>query len=343
MSLQAGTLSPHHPVRPAWLSQHSEVALDPGLEIVDSHHHLWDRPENPYGAADFLNDAAAGHRIVSSVFIECGTHYRSDGPVEFRPVGEVAFAAGVAGGIDAQVATSVSAAIVGHVDLTSPEAEAVIAAEQAAAQGRLRGVRQIAAWHADPAARASLASPPPDLLSDARFHKGLRVLAARGLSLDVFVYHTQLGQLLDLVQANPDLTFVVDHIGGPIGIGPYRSKRDTVFTDWHAGMRRLAGCPNVRVKLTGLGMRLFGFGFVDRPQPPSSRDLANAWAPYVETCIALFGAERCMFGSNFPVDKGTCSYAVLWNAFKRITAEMNAEERAALFAGTARRVYRLTH
>jgi predicted TIM-barrel fold metal-dependent hydrolase len=336
--------NPHFPVRPAWLARHEEPVLEPALPIVDPHHHLWDRPEGAYFLHDLLADLSTGHRIEATVFAECGAMYRAGGPPELRPVGEVEFANGAAamsasGGYGP---TEVCAGIIGHADLRLGEAaEPVLEAHLRAGGGRFRGIRQIAAWHPDPAARASLASPPPGLLADPGLHRGAAVLARLGLSFDTYLYHTQLPELAALADAVPDLTIVLDHTGGAIGIGPYAGRRDEVFAAWSAGIRELARRPNLHVKVGGMGMRVFGFGFGAGETPPSSADLAAAWAPYAEACIEAFGADRCMFESNFPVDKGSCAYPVLWNAFKRIAAGAGAAEKAALFAGTARRVYRL--
>ncbi|HEX2215631.1 MAG TPA: amidohydrolase family protein, partial [Xanthobacteraceae bacterium] len=198
-----------------------------------------------------------------------------------------------------------------------------------------------AAWHADPAANASVSAAPPGLLMDDNFRKGFPALAQRGLSFDAWLYHTQLPDLLDLARAFPDTTIVLNHVGGAIGVGPYAGKRDEVFAQWKASIAALASCPNMNVKLGGLGMRLFGFEVHSGRRPPSSEQLAEAWRPYIETCIETFGCERAMFESNFPVDKGTCSYGVLWNAFKRIAKDFSPAEKTALFSGTAARVYRV--
>lgn len=336
--------SPHLPVRPDWLALHQEAVLDPALPIVDAHHHLWDRPGNRYFAQDLLLDVAAGHDIRATVAMECGAMYRREGGVEMRPVGETEFFNGAAAmGASGQYGECrLCAGIVAHADLSLGSAvRPVLEAHARAAGGRLRGVRVISAWHADPAARGSLAMPPPGLLGDAGFRDGFAQLAAMDLAFDAWLYHTQLHEVADLARAFPDTTMIVDHVGGAIGIGPYAGRRDETFTEWLRGIRSVAQCPNVHMKLGGMGMRLSGFDFAERPRPPSSEDLAVAWRPYVEACIEAFGARRCMFESNFPVDKGTCSYVVLWNAFKRIANGASADERTALFSGTARRVYRL--
>ncbi len=336
--------NPHFPVRPEWLALHDEPVLEPDLPIIDPHHHLWDRPENRYFLPDFLADAASGHRIEATIFMECGAMYRREGPPELRPVGETEFASGAAAtvALGAQGQARMCAAIIGHADLRLGERVApILEAHLRAGDGRFRGVRQISAWHPDPAARASLASPPPGLLADAGFRRGAAELVRRGLSFDAFMYHTQLAEAVALADALPDLPIVLNHTGGAIGIGPYAGRREDVFADWRAGIVALAARPNTYLKLGGLGMRLFGFGFGAGARPPTSAELAAAWSPMIEAGIEAFGAARCMFESNFPVDKGSCSYAVLWNAFKRIAAGASPDEKQALFSGTAARVYRL--
>jgi predicted TIM-barrel fold metal-dependent hydrolase len=207
--------------------------------------------------------------------------------------------------------------------------------------GRFRGIRYISASHPDEAARGSSVNRPAGLLLNAKAREGFARLHPLGLSFDAWMYHTQLGDLVDLARAFPETPIVLNHVGGPIGIGPYAGHRDEVFAVWRAGIEELARCPNVHVKLGGLGMRLFGFNLHQGDMPPSSEQLAAAWRPYVETCIAAFGASRAMFESNFPVDKGACSYSVLFNAFKRLASGASASEKSDLFAGTASRFYRL--
>jgi L-fuconolactonase len=342
--MSANSSSPHLSVRLDWLALHHEDIIEPALPIVDAHHHLWDRPGNRYFFPDLLSDLTAGHNIRATVAMECGAMYRQDAAVELRPVGETEFFNGAAamsasGGYGE---CRVCAGIVGHADLRLGErVKAVLEAHIRAGGGRFRGVRHISAWHQDPAARASLANPPPHLLSDPNFRQGFAQLASLGLSFDGYMYHTQLPELADLARAFPETTIVLNHVGGAIGIGPYAGKRAAVFAEWQASMRALSRCQNVFVKLGGLGMRLFGFDFASRPRPPSSQELAESWRPYIDACVEAFGAERCMFESNFPVDKGTCSYAVLWNAFKRMAMQASAAEKQALFSATASKVYRL--
>ena len=341
MSTEQPVPSPHLPVRPQWLGLHSEPALEPQLPIIDAHHHLWDHANNPYLGADLLADAAAGHRILATVFVECGAMYRKDGPPALASVGETEFVTRIAEASDRTGARCrVAAGIVGHADLLlGAEVAAVLDAHLQAAPGRFKGIRNSSVYHPDPRARGSMANPPPGLLLDAQFRRGFACLAPRGLSFDAWMYHTQLGELADLARAFPATTIVLNHVGGPIGIGPYAGTREAVFADWRRSIGELARFPNVRVKLGGMGMRLFGFDFASHDRPPDSQALAQAWGPYVMACVEAFGPGRCMFESNFPVDKGTASYVVIWNAFKRITAALGADERRGLFLQTAAGVY----
>lgn len=336
--------TPHLAVRPDWLAQHAEPVLDPELPIIDAHHHLWDRPGARYLFDQFLADVSSGHNIVGSVYAQCRSMLRADGPPELRPLGEVEFINGLA----AQSASGLygtarlCAGIIGGADLRLGAAlEPVLEAMSAAAGGRLCGMRNSTAWHADERVRSNPVQPPPGLLANADLRTGAALLARHGLALDVWAYHSQLAEVLDLARALPDLTIVLNHAGGPLGIGPYAGRRQEVLLEWRASMTALARLPNVFVKLGGLAMQVSGFDFHLLAVPPDSRQLATAWQPYIATCIELFGPQRCMFESNFPVDKGMCAYPVVWNAYKRLAAQYTLEERTALFSATAARVYGL--
>lgn len=330
-------------LKPDWLALHREQVLEPGLPIIDPHHHLWDHAGDPYLFPDLLRDLDCGHNIVATVFVECRAMYRATGPVELKSLGETEFVNGIAAmsASGAYGKARVCAAIVGNVDLRNgARAGALLEAHMAVAGERFRGIRNGSAWHAA-GIKATSANPPPGLLLDASFREGFASLARLGLSFDAWLVHTQIGDVLDLAGAFPDTIIVLDHVGGPLGIGPYVGRRDEVFAQWSAAIGQLSRCPNVHVKLGGLGMHTIGFDFHARERPPTSEDLAQAWKPYIETCIAAFGVHRAMFESNFPVDKGSCSYQVLWNAFKRLTAGCSDDEKAALYSGTASKVYRL--
>jgi predicted TIM-barrel fold metal-dependent hydrolase len=330
--------------REDWLALHSEEVLDAALPIVDPHHHLWDRGDQRYLIEEMAADIASGHNVVATVYVDCRSMYRSCGPEAFRPVGEVEFANGVAAmsASGAYGKALICAGIVSHVNLLLGDgARAVLEAEIAAGNGRFRGIRHSSAWDADLSVAGMYATRPKGLLLDSAFRKGFACLAPLDLSFDAWLFHPQLDEFTDLACAFPDTRIILDHCGGPVGIGSYAGRREEIFAAWKASIRQAAKCPNVQVKLGGLAMRLLGFDFHERPRPPSSEEAASAWRPYIETCIDAFGPERCMFESNFPPDKGQCSYQVIFNAFKRIAAQYSEAEKTALFSGTAARVYRL--
>ena len=336
--------SPYLAVRDEWLAKRVEPALDPALPIIDPHHHLWDRADWRYLIRDFAADLAQGHNIVSTVFIQCRAMHRATGPDAFKPVGETEFVVGQAAMSESGAfgATRVALGIVGHVDLRHGAlARNVLEAHVAAGNGRFRGIRHISTWDEDTSLLNPAYQPPRDMFHTPEFREGFAQLAPLGLSFDAWLYHRQIPDLAKLAQAFPGTQIILDHVGGPLGIGRYAGQRDAVFAEWKASIRDLARCPNVAVKLGGLGMRIGGFGFEDGALPPSSDELVAAWKPYIETCIEAFGAARCMFQSNFPVDKGSYGYGVFWNACKKLAAGVSPSEKAALFHDTAARVYRL--
>lgn len=337
--------SPHLTVRQEWLAQVHEPALEPELAIVDAHHHLWDRPAGRYLMEDYLADInASGHAVVASIYAQCRTMFDLSRPPASQSVGEVEFANGVAAcSASGQYGhPRINAGIIAGADLCLGAAVAPVLEEMRERAGnRLCGVRNTTAWHADARVVSNPSPPPAGILSSAEFRQGVAVLRQHDLTLDVWGYHTQLPEVIALAQAFPDLAIVVDHMGGPLGIGPYAGQREQVFEHWSALVAQLAKLPNVRMKLGGLGMRVAGFDLHRQPLPPTSAQLAALWAPYVMHCIEVFGAERCMFESNFPVDKGMYGYGVLWNAFKRITRELSCAQRTALFSGVATQTYGL--
>src|ERR1700728_3318370 len=330
--------------REDWLALRREETIDPERPIVDAHHHLWDRGGQRYMIEEITGDIASGHNIVATVYVDCRSMYRAGGPEALRPVGEVEFANGVAamsasGGYGR---AALCAGIVGHAYLLLGDgARAGLEAKIAAGNGRFRGIRHASAWDADPGIGGNYATRPKGLLLDPTFRKGFACLAPLGLSFDAWLFHPPIGALIDLARAFPDTRIVLDHCGGPAGTGQYAGRREEIFATWKTSIREIAKCPNVSVKLGGLAMCLLGYDFHQRPMPPSSEELATAWRPYIETCIEAFGVKRAMFESNFPPDKGQCSYQVIFNAFKRITTSMSEAEKDALFSETAMKVYRL--
>ena len=334
----------------AWLAQTVEPTLEPELPICDPHHHLW--PETParqpfhhYLLAELAADLTSGHDVRSTVYIEAGSMYRADGPQELRPVGEVAFAENQA--IESQTGlhghTNAVAAIVGRADLSlGGRVTPVLDALRAASPTRFRGIRHSVTSDPHPEAAGST-NRPPGLLADPAFRQGAHVLASAGLSFEAWLYHPQLQELADFANAVPNLTIVLNHVGGLTRVGPYASQEAKVLAAWRDGIAAVAACPNVVIKLGGLGMPRVGFDYYARPVPVGSEELADGLAPFLTYCIDQFGPDRCMFESNFPVDKVSYSYNVLFNAFKRLSADYPASDRAALFHDTAVRVYQIVY
>lgn len=346
---EAGNLLRDSRAIDAWLAQRPpEPALDPGLPIIDAHHHLWDLPSRGmrYLLPELQRDLQSGHRILATVFVEGGAMYRTDGPAHLRPVGEVAFARAAAEAAAAAGPVRVAEGIVGHADLGRGAAvREVLEALHEAAGGRLRGVRHATVHDGGRVGRALSRPVPAGLLGDAAFRHGLAELDRLGLVFDAWVFHHQLDDVVALARALPGLTVVLDHAGTLLGVAEYAPGTPAAREarhQWLRGLDALAACPNVFLKLGGLGMPVCGHGFHRQPEPPGSQALAAAWRPVVEPCLERFGAGRCLLESNFPVDRQSCGYPELWNAYKRLTAACSPAERARLFAGTAAQVYRLT-
>ena len=325
-----------------WLALTPETPLAPDLPLCDPHHHLFDDPtgRRPLYLLDELRRDAEGLNLVRTVFVDCMSHYLTEGPDAFRPVGETVFVRRVAEQ-SARTPGCHIAGIVGYVDMTLGDgAQAVLEAHMEAGGARFKGIRHATGWDPTPEIR-SYRNQPGGMLLDATFRQGVACVARLGLSFDAQVHHHQLVEVASLARAFPEMPIIVNHTGVPLGIGPYAGKRDEVFRHWRGGIAELAGCPNVFLKLGGVGMSTFGFGWTDRPTPPGSEEIAQATAPYFRACIELLGADRCMFESNYPVDRRACSYVVLWNAFVRVTQDLAPDEIANLFHDTAARAYRL--
>ena len=329
-----------------WLALRREEILEPELAIIDPHHHLWVRPGLYYLFDECLADVRSGHNIEATVFVECGSFHRRSGPALMAPLGEVEFANGAAamaasGGFGK---TLICAGIVSAADISvGAEVAELLDAQIAACGGRLRGIRVTTKWDADEALNNTRLVIPRELMQDRDFRAGFATLAPRKLSFDAMIYHPQIPQLAELARAFPDTTIVVNHVGGPVAATPgYRARKDEAIAQWRASMTELASCPNVYIKLGGLGMPYLGFGFDKLEAPASSARLAEAWGPLFKHCIDTFGPDRCMFESNFPPDRASVSYPVLWNAFKRVAAGYSAAEKRALFHDTAAKAYRLS-
>ena len=331
--------SPEHD---AWLAQVVEPIIEPDLPICDPHHHLWDFGDDRYLLDDLIADVDSGHRVVSTVFVECAAGYRTDGPAHLRCVGETEFVDAVAEeALVGGCAFRACAGIVGLADCMLGAAVDEVLDAHLAASGRFRGIRHAAAWDASPEVPTSHTHPIEDLYRDATFREGFAELAPRGLSFEAWQYHHQLPLVTELAQAFPETTIVVNHLSGPVFIGPYAGKQDEIFEVWKQDLAECARCPNVVIKLGGILMRRNGFGFEERERPATSDEVVETTGRWYRHAIDCFGPARCMFESNFPVDRVSLSYPVLWNAFKKLVADGSAAEKAALFHDTAARVYRL--
>ncbi len=325
----------------AWLKLTQEDVLDPDLPICDAHHHLWDHPGDVYMVDRFLEEISGKHKILKTVYVDCSMLYRKDGPEALRPAGETEYVKGLAeknarkhNGID------LAAAMVGHADLTLGDAVKPVLEAHLEVGGKMfRGIRYGCIWDADPAIKSI---SPPGIMQDKQFRQGFACLKKYGLSFDAWLYYTQLPELIDLARKFPDTTIVVNHLGGMLGIGKYAGRREEIFPVWKSSVANLAACPNVYMKLGGQANVRVGWDWNQREKPPGSIELAKAWAPYFNWCIEKFGTGRCMFESNFPPDRQSCSYTVLWNAFKRISSPYSSNEKKALFHDTAVKAYRIT-
>jgi predicted TIM-barrel fold metal-dependent hydrolase len=322
----------------AWLTQAEEPAMPPKLEIVDSHLHLGEHWTPPYSWTDFAADAHA-HSVSGAVFVECGWAWDVSRGVR-AALPEVERAAELATRTTSDAARLRLLGVVGYVDLRSPSVAADLDAFAAAGRGWLVGIRNRVAWDPDPAVPPPSLGAPPGMLTDPSWLRGLGALVARGLALDVYAYHPQLGEVEQAARAQPEARIIVDHLGGPLGVGHYAGSNAS-DKHWRIGLQSLATCDNVWLKLGGVGMPIMGCDWRTGKRPPTSEELSQYWGPRIRWAIEEFGAERCMFEGNFPVDRHSLPYSVVWNAFKRICAGASNTELSWLFGRTASRVYRL--
>lgn len=324
-----------------WLAKHREEIIDPDREIVDPHHHLWQRPVWTYELDELWADTDDGHNVVQTVFLECGSEYRADGPEHMKPIGETEYVADIAAASEADPKRATIAAIVARADLAHDELDAILDAHETAGGGRFRGIRHAGARDPNPEALLIAGQAPAGLYTSDNFRRGVARLGERGYTYDTWHYHHQMRDYLALAQAVPNTTMVLDHFGTPLGVGQYAGQRESIFAAWQDDIAAVAECPNVVAKLGGLAMPDNGFAWHERETPPSSDEFVEAQSPYYEHTIKCFGAQRCMFESNFPVDRMSISYHVLWNGLKKIAANYSEADQEAMFSGTARRVYRI--
>lgn len=326
----------------AWLDQVVEPIIDPDREIVDPHHHLWQRPESVYVLEDLWNDTQSGHRITQTVFVECRASYRTDIPEHLQPIGETEFVAAIAEASRNGAGKAQISAIVAHADLRLGERlDEVLQQHEAAGKGLFRGIRHAGARDPNPQDLTIPGRAPEGLYADAAFRIGVKRLGALGYSYDTWHYHHQNAAFAELARAVPETTMVLDHFGTPLGVGVYQDQREEIFNRWKADISTIAACPNVVAKIGGLAMPDNGFGWNTRAKPATSDELVAAQERYYLHTIDAFGPSRCMFESNFPVDKFSVGYHVYWNAMKKIAARFSEAEQQAMFAETAKRIYRI--
>ncbi|WP_040492081.1 amidohydrolase family protein [Ilumatobacter nonamiensis] len=326
-----------------WLDQVVETPLDTTREIIDPHHHLWP-PDGalPYGVDALVADTGAGHNIVETVFIECHAAYRTGGADHLRPVGETEFVAAAADELAERFPDAAPiSGIVAHADLAHDQLDDILDAHESAAGGRFRGIRDALARALEPDAHMIPGLYAEGKSADPAFRSGVARLGERGLTYDCWNFHHQITDFTDLARATPGTTMVLDHFGTPVGVGRFAGRHDQIFEQWKLDIAEVAACPNTVAKLGGLAMPDNGFGFHTAAAPPTSDELLRAQRRWYEHTIECFGPERCMFESNFPVDRFSLSYTAYWNAMQKLAAQYSDAEQDALFSGTARRVYRL--
>ena len=340
--------SPHLPVRQEWLDQHIEDPISPNIPIIDPHHHLWDVGFGRYYIEELLEDInSSGHNILSTVYIMSSSNtkiYSKDGLEEFKPLTEIEFATseGKRADLIPNNKVKVNASIVGSVDLTyGNKLQPVLEKAVNISEGRLKGIRMLLASHIDPRISSGAVKSDLGLMLHPNFIDGAKCIQNANLSLDFWIYHTQLNEMEKIARALPELTIILNHIGGPIHLGEYEGKQAATHREWRSAMMRLSRIPNINVKLGGLGMAVNGAKFHNNKFPPNSVQLSNVWKPWIYETIDMFGFDRCMFESNFPVDKGSCSYGALWNAFKILAKDMSDDEINKLFSKNAAKIYKI--
>ena len=340
--------SPHLPVRQEWLDQHIEDPISPNIPIIDPHHHLWDVGFGRYYIEELLEDInSSGHNILSTVYIMSSSNtkiYSKDGLEEFKPLNEIEFATseGKRADLIPNNKVKVNASIVGSVDLTyGNKLQPVLEKAVNISEGRLKGIRMLLASHTDPRISSGAVKSDLGLMLHPNFIEGAKCIQNANLSLDFWIYHTQLNEMEKIARSLPDLTIILNHIGGPIHLGEYEGKQAATHREWRSAMMRLSRIPNINVKLGGLGMAVNGAKFHNNKFPPNSVQLSDVWKPWIYETIDMFGFDRCMFESNFPVDKGSCSYGALWNAFKILAKDMSDDEINKLFSKNAAKIYKI--
>ena len=326
-----------------WRALVQEEIVDPERRIIDPHHHLWSTASfwGTYELEDLWKDTGSGHNVEKTIFIDCHSNYRPDGPDQLKPVGETEYVVGVAEESESDPNNATIAGIVSHANMTlGSEVREVLEAHEIAGKGRFRGIRH-AGPHDTTDSLTNKGSPRPCPYTRSDFQEGVRTLGEMGYTYDTWHFFMQNQEFAELAKAAPETVMILDHFGTPLGVGAYAGKQEEIYEQWAKDIAAIAECPNVTAKLGGLAMPDNGFGWDKNDRPPTSEEFAEAQKRYYLHTIECFGPDRCMFESNFPVDKLSISYHVLWNGLKKIVADFSDDEKDAMFYKTAARVYRV--
>lgn len=330
--------------RAQWRAQRVEEVLTPQQKICDAHHHLWDHAGDRYFAAELAADLSDGHNVVKTIYVECGHAYRKTGPAHLASIGETEFVVRENERLRETLGHGAIAGIIGFADLRlGLLLDETLTAHIEAGAGRFCGIRHGTAWDESSQIVNHQLGPPAGLMGDPSFVAGVQKLGTRSLTFDAWLYHPKIPEITVLAHAAPDTTIVLDHLGAPLGIGPYVGRREEVLQFCRMALSAFAKAPNARLKIGGIGMTIFGNGWHKLDAPPDSATIAAAWADHIRWCIDTFGPDRVLFESNFPPDGRSCSYRTLWNAYKRIAEPYSAVEVERMFHDNAVEVYRLSH
>jgi len=333
-----------------WINGVQEEIIDPEREIIDPHHHLWHGPDDPPGIKesyryllqDLWKDTSSGHNIKKTVFIDCGQEYYSDGPEAFKPVGETEFVAEIASQAASDYSQAQISGIIGHANMMlGSNVKEVLELHVEKGNGLFRGIRHAGGWDSDERVKNAHSHPTPHIYLEDKFQEGLQELSSMNMVFDTWHYHNQIKDLTKLAKNLPELIIVHDHFGGPLGIGPYKDKREEIFVQWQEDIHELSQCNNVYSKLGGLAMPVNGWDWHKRALPATSDEIITEQSRYYHYTLECFGSERCMFESNFPVDKQSVSYHVIWNAYKKLVKDFDEKTKDDLFYNTAEKVYKL--
>ena len=333
-----------------WIDRVQEEIIDPDREIIDPHHHLWHGPPNPPGVKesyrylleDLWKDSSSGHNIKKTVFIDCGQEYYTDGPEQFKPVGETEFVVAIARQARSDPSQAQIAGIIGHANMMlGASVKEVLELHEEKGDGLFRGIRHAGGWDKDDRVKNAHSHPTAHIYLEDKFQEGLQELSSLNMVFDTWHYHNQIKDLTELAKNLPDLVIVHDHFGGPLGIGPYKGKREEIFAQWKEDIFELSQCKNVYSKLGGLAMPVNGWDWHKKEKPATSDEIISEQSSYYLYALDCFGSERCMFESNFPVDKQSVSYPVIWNAYKKLVKDFGETDKENLFYRTAENVYKL--